>query len=166
MLEGISSLLLAGASRSEVASSTESPGRAPERDGGSPVDVEAVRHRVEALVDDVVHDPDTADALRTAVRDDIDDIIASASRAADDEPSVTADATGETTSLAQFVEGFPNPAEKLENIVRNIPLGKRMTTPAEVADTVLFLLSQRAAHVTGQHLVVDGGYVHLDRAIP
>jgi NAD(P)-dependent dehydrogenase (short-subunit alcohol dehydrogenase family) len=71
-----------------------------------------------------------------------------------------------TPQYAQWIANFPDPAAKLETIVRNIPLGKRMTTPAEVADTVLFLLSDRAGHVTGQHLVVDGGYVHLDRAIP
>ena len=41
-----------------------------------------------------------------------------------------------------------------------------MTTPNEIADTILFLLSKRASHITGQHLVVDGGYIHLDRAKP
>jgi L-fucose dehydrogenase len=30
---------------------------------------------------------------------------------------------------------------------------------------VVFLLSDRAAHITGQYLFVDGGYVHLDRAL-
>jgi L-fucose dehydrogenase len=40
-----------------------------------------------------------------------------------------------------------------------------MTTPEEIAATVVFLLSPRSAHTTGQHVVVDGGYTHLDRAI-
>jgi len=40
-----------------------------------------------------------------------------------------------------------------------------MTTPEEIAATVVFLLSPRAGHTTGQHLFVDGGYVHLDRAL-
>ena len=40
-----------------------------------------------------------------------------------------------------------------------------MTRPAEIASMACFLLSPRAAHVTGQHLFVDGGYVHLDRAL-
>lgn len=71
-----------------------------------------------------------------------------------------------TPQYARWIEGFQDPEEKLENIVRNIPLGKRMTTAEEIANMVLFLLSDRAGHVTGQHLVVDGGYVHLDRAIP
>jgi L-fucose dehydrogenase len=50
-------------------------------------------------------------------------------------------------------------------IAARVPLGQRFTTANEVADTVLFLLSDRAAHVTGQWLFVDGGYVHLDRAL-
>jgi len=30
---------------------------------------------------------------------------------------------------------------------------------------IVFLLSQWAGHITGQFLVVDGGYSHLDRAL-
>ncbi|MDR2352614.1 MAG: SDR family oxidoreductase, partial [Deltaproteobacteria bacterium] len=43
--------------------------------------------------------------------------------------------------------------------------GRRMTTPEEIADTVVFLLSERSSHTTGQWIVVDGGYTHLDRAV-
>ena len=70
-----------------------------------------------------------------------------------------------TPLYRQWISSFPNPDEKLENIVRNVPLGGRMSTAEEVAAMVVFLLSERAGHITGQHLFVDGGYVHLDRAI-
>ena len=40
-----------------------------------------------------------------------------------------------------------------------------VTTPREIADTVVFLLSPRSSHTTGQWLFPDGGYTHLDRAI-
>jgi L-fucose dehydrogenase len=39
-----------------------------------------------------------------------------------------------------------------------------MTRPEEIASTAVFLLSGKSSHTTGQHLFVDGGYVHLDRA--
>ncbi len=40
-----------------------------------------------------------------------------------------------------------------------------MTEPCEIAAMAAFLLSDKASHITGQHLFVDGGYVHLDRAL-
>jgi L-fucose dehydrogenase len=40
-----------------------------------------------------------------------------------------------------------------------------MTSPDEIAAMVVFLLSACAAHITGLHVFVDGGYVHLDRAL-
>lgn len=55
--------------------------------------------------------------------------------------------------------------ERLSQITDRIPLGHRMTTPEEIADTTVFLLSDRASHTTGQWVFVDGGYVHLDRAL-
>jgi L-fucose dehydrogenase len=71
-----------------------------------------------------------------------------------------------TPLYRQWLDTFPDPEAKLESIVTRIPLGKRMTTAEEIAAAVLFLLSAQAGHITGQHLVVDGGYVHLDRALP
>jgi L-fucose dehydrogenase len=53
----------------------------------------------------------------------------------------------------------------LKTIVSKIPLEKRMTKAEEIAAMVLFLISEQASHITGQHLFVDGGYVHLDRAL-
>lgn len=70
------------------------------------------------------------------------------------------------TQLYQnWLDTFDNPDEKLRSIVDRIPLGKRMTTAEEIANAVLFLLSARASHMTGQHIYVDGGYIHLDRSI-
>lgn len=69
-----------------------------------------------------------------------------------------------TPGYKQWIEKFDNPGEKLSSITSKIPLGQRMTKPSEVADTVLFLLSNRSSHTTGQFIHIDGGYVHLDRA--
>ncbi|MDD7384718.1 MAG: SDR family oxidoreductase [Actinomycetaceae bacterium] len=54
---------------------------------------------------------------------------------------------------------------RLSVITDRIPLGHRMTSPDEIADTAAFLLSDRASHTTAQWVVVDGGYIHLDRAL-
>lgn len=70
-----------------------------------------------------------------------------------------------TPLYRQWLDTFPNPKEKLETILSKIPLEKRMTTAEEIAATVVFLLSSKSSHTTGQHLFVDGGYVHLDRAL-
>ncbi len=70
-----------------------------------------------------------------------------------------------TPLYQRWIDSFDNPAEKLDGIVSRIPLGHRMTEDREIADTVVFLLSDRASHTTGQWLYVDGGYTHLDRAI-
>jgi L-fucose dehydrogenase len=70
-----------------------------------------------------------------------------------------------TPLYRQWLGTFADPEEKLKAIVAKIPLGKRMTTAEEIAAMVIFLISSKASHITGQHLYVDGGYVHLDRAL-
>lgn len=70
-----------------------------------------------------------------------------------------------TPLYANWLKTFDDPETRLAEITRNIPLGRRMTTPREIADTVVFLLSPRASHTTGQWLFPDGGYSHLDRSL-
>lgn len=70
-----------------------------------------------------------------------------------------------TPLYRQWLDTFPRPDEKLKTILAKIPLEKRMTTPDEIASMAVFLVSARASHITGQHIFVDGGYVHLDRAL-
>jgi len=60
---------------------------------------------------------------------------------------------------------FPDPEQKLQSALSKNPLEKRMISPDEIAAIVVFPLSARAADVTGQHVFVDGGYMHLDRAL-
>jgi len=48
--------------------------------------------------------------------------------------------------------------EVLTGMVKNIPM-MRMASPAEIAASVAFLASERAAYITGVTLHVDGGYI-------
>ncbi|MEL7534529.1 MAG: SDR family oxidoreductase [Bacteroidota bacterium] len=60
---------------------------------------------------------------------------------------------------------YEDPSSAEQAIANKIPYENRMTTPEEIANSVLFLLSDKASHTTGQFYYVDGGYVHLDRRI-
>lgn len=70
-----------------------------------------------------------------------------------------------TPQYEKWIQTLPDAEEKLKEITSKIPLGKRMTTPEEIASMTAFLLSQKSSHTTGQLIHVDGGYVHLDRAL-
>ncbi len=70
-----------------------------------------------------------------------------------------------TPLYEKWIKTFENSEQKLQSITDKIPLEKRMTTAAEIANMVAFLLSDRSSHTTGQLIHVDGGYVHLDRAL-
>ncbi|CAM4274987.1 SDR family oxidoreductase [Zobellia nedashkovskayae] len=70
-----------------------------------------------------------------------------------------------TPLYEKWINTFSEPEKKMKSITDKIPLGNRMTTAVEIANTVVFLLSELSSHTTGQLLFVDGGYTHLDRAI-
>lgn len=70
-----------------------------------------------------------------------------------------------TPLYRRWLDTLPDPDAALERITARIPLGRRMTTAREIADTCAFLLSDRSGHTTGQWLFPDGGYTHLDRAL-
>ncbi len=65
----------------------------------------------------------------------------------------------------KWIKTFNDPEEKLQSITEKIPFEQRMTTAEEIANAVVFLLSPRSSHTTGQLVHIDGGYVHLDRAL-
>ena len=70
-----------------------------------------------------------------------------------------------TPLYEKWISQQPDKEKKLKNIVSKIPLENRMTTAEEIANMVAFLLSNKSSHTTGQLIHVDGGYVHLDRAL-
>lgn len=71
-----------------------------------------------------------------------------------------------TPLYRRWLDSLGDPAAALKHITDKIPLGRRMTLASEIAAAVVFLLSPaQSGHTTGQHLVVDGGYVHLDRKL-
>jgi L-fucose dehydrogenase len=70
-----------------------------------------------------------------------------------------------TPMYESWLRALPDPQAAQREIEARIPFEQRMTTGEEIANMVAFLLSNRSSHTTGQLIHVDGGYVHLDRAI-
>jgi L-fucose dehydrogenase len=71
-----------------------------------------------------------------------------------------------TPLYRRWLDSLGDPEATLKQITEKIPLGRRMTLASEIAAAVVFLLSPtHSAHTTGQHIIVDGGYVHLDRKL-
>jgi L-fucose dehydrogenase len=70
-----------------------------------------------------------------------------------------------TPMYQRWIESLPDGEKQMEEINNRIPLENRMTSPEELANMVVFLLSDKSSHTTGQIMHVDGGYVHLDRAL-
>jgi len=71
-----------------------------------------------------------------------------------------------TPLYARWLKTLGDPEAKLKQITDKIPLGRRMTLSSEIAAATVFLLSPtQSGHTTAQHIIVDGGYVHLDRAL-
>ncbi|MCU0488035.1 MAG: SDR family oxidoreductase [Anaerolineales bacterium] len=56
-----------------------------------------------------------------------------------------------------YLNNQSNPTTARDVIVGNHPIG-RMATPFEIAEAIMFMLSDRASFVTGANLQVDGAY--------
>ena len=70
-----------------------------------------------------------------------------------------------TDQYEQFFESQTDPEDAKKAIADIVPFEKRLTTPEEIAQTIVFLASDCSSHTTGQLVYVDGGYTHFDRAI-
>lgn len=68
-----------------------------------------------------------------------------------------------TPLYEKCLAALSDPEAAKADIEQLIPLDRRLTTIEEIADTAVFLASPRSSHTTGQIIVVDGGYTHLDR---
>lgn len=56
-----------------------------------------------------------------------------------------------------YLDGQADPKAAAERQMASHPMG-RFATPLEIAETVMFMLSDRSTFVTGANLMVDGGY--------
>jgi L-fucose dehydrogenase len=70
-----------------------------------------------------------------------------------------------TPAYETWIATLDDAEQKLQEISSKIPLENRMTTATEIANMTVFLMSNASSHTTGQIIHVDGGYVHLDRAL-
>ncbi len=61
----------------------------------------------------------------------------------------------ETGPMRAYLDAMPDGGEKM---LRRLPM-KRMATPLEIAQAVVWLCSDEASYVNGDSLVVDGGLI-------
>jgi 3-oxoacyl-[acyl-carrier protein] reductase len=60
------------------------------------------------------------------------------------------------TDLTRQVLG----AEKMKELSESIPM-KRMADPSEISKTVLFVASDLNSYISGQNIIIDGGFVNV-----
>ena len=70
-----------------------------------------------------------------------------------------------TDQYEQFFQSQTDPDAAKKAIADLVPFAQRLTTPEEIAQTIVFLASECSSHTTGQLVYVDGGYTHFDRAV-
>jgi L-fucose dehydrogenase len=70
-----------------------------------------------------------------------------------------------TPLYANWIKTFDDPDARKKVITDKIPYEQRFTSVEEIADMAVFLLSPLSSHTTAQWVFVDGGYVHIDRAL-
>lgn len=63
-----------------------------------------------------------------------------------------------TERLLKMRAGLTQAAESAAEAFRKMTLLGRVGTPAEVADLIMFLVSERAAFIHGANITIDGGY--------
>jgi NAD(P)-dependent dehydrogenase (short-subunit alcohol dehydrogenase family) len=71
--------------------------------------------------------------------------------------NVVAPGLTETSMVETWINTQPDPATFKRNVVSTIPQ-QRLGTPEDVAQAILYLASDEAAHVTGALIAIDGGY--------
>lgn len=76
----------------------------------------------------------------------------------DDGIAVNAITPGFTASETQLANSSPEHVRRMERLAQN-KCFKRLQTPEDLVGTVMFLLSDASAHITGQAINVDGGMV-------
>ena len=60
----------------------------------------------------------------------------------------------------EMLNRFTGSAERKAGLIAGVPL-KRSGTPEEIAQTIVFLSSERASFITGATIAVDGGKTAL-----
>ena len=70
-------------------------------------------------------------------------------------PHILVNAVAPGFTDTEMTEGTMS--ERVKKQIGQIPLG-RMATPKEIAETILFLASDKVKYITGQTLLIDGGY--------